>query len=266
LLPVVGPEQKYKVPKMKNILLKLVAIKKQFKTGQTIIKALDGVSFDIYSGEIISLLGVNGAGKTTLSSILATLHPATSGDILINGHVSIYKNLYGYRHMIGFCPQQINLDGDLTVQQNLIFAGRYMGMPESAIKVQLDFLLKKYGLERYKDSKPDILSGGYARRVLIARSLMHRPQLLILDEPTVGLDPHIRLQLWETIIELKNQGVTVVLTTHYLDEAEFLSDRIVVLDKGKVKLIDTPEGLKTAYQKSRLEDVFIQLIKEEVGN
>jgi len=251
---------------MKNILLKLIDIKKQFKTGSTVIKALDGVSFDIYSGEIISLLGVNGAGKTTLSSILATLHPVTSGDVLINGHVSIYKDLYSYRHLIGFCPQQINLDNNLTVKQNLVFAGRYMGMSETAINIQLDLLLEKYELEKYKDCKSDVLSGGYARRVLIARALMHSPQLLILDEPTVGLDPHIRRQLWETIIELKNQGVTIVLTTHYLDEAEFLSDRIVVLDKGKVRLIDTTEGLKTAYQKSRLEDVFIQLISEEVGS
>jgi len=249
---------------MKNILLRIIDLKKYFKVGKKVIKALDGVSLDIFSGEIISLLGVNGAGKTTLSSILATVHPATSGDVLINGQISIYKDLYGYRHMIGLCPQKVNLDGDLTVAQNLIFAGRYMGMPEAAIKHQFDFFLEKYGLNNYKDSKLDVLSGGYLRRVLIARSLMHRPQLLILDEPTVGLDPHIRRQLWETITDLKNQGVTVILTTHYLDEAEFLSDRICILDKGKVKLIDTPSGLKTAYQKSRLEDVFIQLVEEEV--
>ena len=99
------------------------------------------------------------------------------------------------------------------------------------------------------DSKPDELSGGYARRVLIARSFMHNPQLVILDEPTVGLDPHVRHQLWETILDLKRHGVTVVLTTHYLDEAEFLSDRIVVLDKGVVRLIDTPQGLKTTIPK-----------------
>jgi len=249
---------------MNQILLRINDLKKYFKTNTGVIKALDGVSLDIFPGEIISLLGVNGAGKTTLSSILATLHPPTSGDILMHGDISIYKDLYAYRYTIGFCPQKINLDGDLTVEQNLIFAGRFMRMSEDEIKKQLEFLLQKYQLQKYRLNKPDILSGGYARRLLIARALMHQPRLLILDEPTVGLDPHIRHQLWETIRELKKQGVTVVLTTHYLDEAEFLSDRIVVLDKGKVKLIDTPEGLKTAYQKSRLEDVFIQLVKEEV--
>lgn len=248
---------------MKNIFLHIIDVTKYFKINKKIIKALDGISFDIFSGEIISLLGVNGAGKTTLSSILATVHPATSGDILINKRQSIYKNLYNYRHMIGFCPQKVNLDNDLTVEQNLIFAGRYMGMPESAIMFQLDSLLEKYNLKNYKNSKPDILSGGYARRVLIVRSLMHKPQLLILDEPTVGLDPHIRHQLWETIIELKNQGITIILTTHYLDEAEFLSDRICILDKGKIKLVDTTANLKSTYQKSRLEDIFIQLVQEE---
>lgn len=113
------------------------------------------------------------------------------------------------------------------------------------------------------NSKPEVLSGGYKQRVVIARSLMHNPKLVILDEPTVGLDPHIRHQLWESIRELKNEGVTVILTTHYLDEAEILSDRICILDKGIIKLIDTPENLKSIHQQSKLEDVFIKLMHEE---
>lgn len=248
---------------MKQIFLHITNLKKYFKSNGTIIKALDGISFEIFTGEIISLLGVNGAGKTTLSSILATLHPATSGDILIYGKHSVHKDLYQYRQLVGYCPQKVNLDTNLTVRENLEFAGRYMGMAASTIKQQINYLLNKYELNKYKDSKPDILSGGYSRRALIARSLIHNPKLLILDEPTVGLDPHIRHQLWETIIMLKNQGVTVILTTHYLDEADVLSDRICILDKGKVKLIDTPARLKTEYQKSRLEDVFIQLTKKD---
>jgi ABC-2 type transport system ATP-binding protein len=246
---------------MESILLRLLDVKKYYKNGSYITKALDGVSLDIRKGEVIGLLGVNGAGKTTLSSILATLHPVTSGSIIYEGK-SIYENLNGYRCAIGFCPQQINLDNDLSVEQNLVFAGRYMGMSEAVICDKLNYCIKTYGLERYKDSSPEVLSGGYARRVLIARALMHDPRLVILDEPTVGLDPHVRHQLWELIRDLKNQGVTVILTTHYIDEAEFLSDRICVLEKGSVKLIDTPQGLMTAYQKSRLEDVFIQLIEE----
>ena len=246
---------------MESVLLRVIDVKKYYKNGVYVTKALDGVSLDIFKGEVIGLLGVNGAGKTTLSSILATLHPATSGSIMFE-EKSIYDNLNRYRCAIGFCPQQINLDNDLTVEQNLLFAGRYISVPESQIRDKLDYCIKTYGLERYKDCSPEVLSGGYARRVLIARALMHNPQLVILDEPTVGLDPHVRHQLWELIRDLKNQGVTVILTTHYIDEAEFLSDRICVLEKGRVKLIDTPQGLMTAYQKSRLEDVFIQLIEE----
>ncbi len=248
---------------MTNVLVHIIDLCKYFYSGKRCVKALDGVSLTIYKGEIIGLLGVNGAGKTTLSSILASLHPVTSGDVLIDGK-SIYQNMCDYRRLIGYCPQKINLDPDLTVEQNLRFAGRYMGMPENVIDQRLESFIKSYNLERYRDSKPDELSGGYARRVLIARALMHNPKLVILDEPTVGLDPHVRHQLWETILDLKRHGVTVILTTHYLDEAEFLSDRIVVLDKGVVRLVDTPQGLKTTYQKSRLEDVFIQLVQEDV--
>lgn len=247
---------------MNSVLLRIEQVKKYYRQGNTVIKALDGVSMDIYQGEIMGLLGVNGAGKTTLSSILATLHPATEGDVLIDG-TSIYTNLDLYRKKVGFCPQKINLDNDLTVEQNLLFAGIYMGIGRQEAQEKVAQFIQMYGLEKYRDSSPDILSGGYARRVLIARALMHNPKLVILDEPTVGLDPHVRHQLWETIRDLKNHGVTVILTTHYLDEAEFLSDRICVLDSGKVRLIDTPQGLKTAYDKSRLEDVFIQLINED---
>jgi ABC-2 type transport system ATP-binding protein len=247
---------------MQKILLKINDLKKYYKGNKQTIKALDGITFNIFEGEIIGLLGVNGAGKTTLSSILATLHPATSGEVLFNDK-SIYDNLNSYRKIIGFCPQKVNLDKDLTVEQNLIFAGRYMGVPDDEIKEQIEKFFTAFKLEKYRHECSDILSGGYARRVLIARALMHNPKLLILDEPTVGLDPHIRHQLWEAISALKNMGVTVILTTHYLDEAEFLSDRICVLDKGKIKLIDTPQDLRENYQQSSLEDIFMQLVHEE---
>jgi len=245
-----------------DLLIKVQNLKKYYKDKSKTIRALDDVSIDIFKGEIVGLLGVNGAGKTTLSSIISTLHPPTDGDIIFNDQ-SIYKNINEYRRNVGYCPQKPNLIGDLTVRQNLVFAGRYFDMPEEQIQSRLDELVKTYGLEKYLDSKPGILSGGYKHRVLLARSLMHKPKLLILDEPTVGLDPHIRHQLWESIRNLKKEGISVLLTTHYLDEAEILSDRICILDKGKIKLIDTPENLKTSYQKSKLEDVFLQLMHEE---
>jgi len=247
---------------MENILLKITHLKKYYQVGKQIIKALDDVSFDIHKGEIIGLLGVNGAGKTTLSSILATLHPPTEGDVHINGQ-SIYKDIYEYRKIIGFCPQKPNITKDLTVEQNLYFAGQYYGMEKSATKERMNELITRYNLQMYRKMEPDVLSGGYTRRLLLARSLMHKPKLLILDEPTVGLDPNIRRKIWDDIRGLKKLGVSVVLTTHYLDEAEILSDRIIVLDKGRITLIDTPEKLMKDFKKSRLEDVFVQLIEEE---
>ncbi|NBP02968.1 MAG: ABC transporter ATP-binding protein [Proteobacteria bacterium] len=242
-------------------LLQIKNITKTFNDGVQEIKALKGVSIDMYQGEVLSLLGVNGAGKTTLSAIISTLHPATSGDILHND-VSIYEDVLAYRRMIGFCPQKPNIDMMLTIEQNLEFAGRYFCMEPEAIKERTAYLLKRFGLDKYARSKAMILSGGYKQRFLIARTLMHSPQLVIFDEPTVGLDPQIRRDIWEVIKGLKKEGVTVLLTTHYLDEAEQLSDRVCLLDKGVIRLVDTPANLKAAHDQKNLEEVFIKLINE----
>ncbi|MBF0208116.1 MAG: ABC transporter ATP-binding protein [Oligoflexia bacterium] len=220
---------------------------------------LHNVSFDIFKGEIIGLLGVNGAGRTTLSSIIGTVKAATSGDILWNGR-SVYSQLIEYRRILGFCPQIPNLDLGITVQQSLLFAGRFFCLSERDVLQRRAELIKEFGLEKYVDALPSALSGGYKQRFLIARTLMHRPKLVILDEPTVGLDPHIRQHLWEVIRRLRDGGVTVLLTTHYLDEAEILSDRVCVLDAGKILVLDTPENLKRNYQKDKLEDVFLHLV------
>lgn len=238
-------------------------IKKSYRCSDGSIKnALNGVSLFINRGEVLSLLGVNGAGKTTLSSIVATLHPPTDGDVLFNGQ-SIYNNLIFYRSQIGFCPQRPNLDGTLTLEQNLRFAGRYYGMPETAITDRLNKLVEQFELFEHLGKKANELSGGYRQRFMIARSLMHNPKLVILDEPTVGLDPHIRRQLWSNIKSLKKDGVTVILTTHYLDEAEQLSDRVCIIEKGLIKLTDTPEKLLADFKKNNLEDVFLALMQED---
>ena len=183
-----------------------------------------------FQEKIFSLLGVNGAGKTTLSTIIATLHPATSGDIVFQGN-SIYKNLIEYRQNIGYCPQKPNLNNLLTLEENLTAAGRYFGIDSQDIKNRIKELADQFELHNYLKLKPEVLSGGYKQRFLIARSLIHNPKLIILDEPTVALDPHIRHQLWEYIKKLKQQGITILLTTHYLDEAQVLSDRVVFLTK-----------------------------------
>lgn len=246
---------------MTQTLLRIKNVKKYYQGKDQIIHALKDVSLDIYRGEIIGLLGVNGAGKTTLSSIIASLIPATEGELLFEG-ASIYDNLVNYRKALGFCPQKPNFDQGLTVAENLEFAGHYYGLSSSVIKQRLNHLLDQFELRKYANELPTILSGGYKQRLIIARALMHKPQLVILDEPTVGLDPHIRKNLWDIILGLKKDGVTVILTTHYLDEAEILSDRIVILDKGLIKLIDTPMNLKASFKKAKLEDVFLQLMEE----
>lgn len=243
---------------MSNALLEICNIKKSYKN----ISALKGVSFSLYPNEIVSLLGVNGAGKTTLSSIIATLHPPSGGNILFEEN-SIYNNISNYRQYIGYCPQKPNLNPLLTIRDNLIFAGKYYGMTLENINKRLAELHKRLGINQYLDFYSTELSGGWKQRYMIARTLIHSPRIVIFDEPTVALDPNIRHQLWHYIKHIRDEGVCVLLTTHYLDEAEKLSDRIVVLDKGLVKLIDTPKNMMTAFQKGRLEDVFLQLMEEQ---
>lgn len=247
---------------MSSPLLQIQDITKIYRSKTNPVTALDGVSMTIKKGEVFGLLGVNGAGKTTLSSILATLHPPTSGDVLFNG-VSIYKDLMTYRHALGFCPQTQNLDMFLTVEENLIFAGRYFLMPEEEIATRARSLMEQLELTRYASFNVNALSGGNKQRLLIARALMHKPRIVLLDEPTVGLDPDIRKKLWHIIRELKKDGITVVLTTHYLDEAEFLSDRICVLHHGKVILIESLAKLKAEHGENKLEDIFIKLVEDE---
>ena len=245
-----------------SMLLSLRGITKQYGEGATARMALKGVSLDIYKGEILSLLGVNGAGKTTLSSIIVTLIPATSGEILYQDK-SIYDDVIGYRRTIGFCPQKPNVNAELTIEQNLLFAGRFYGLSAQDTKVRVAQLMKRFELETYANSTINTLSGGYKQRFLIARALVHKPQMVVFDEPTVALDPHVRHDVWALLKELRDDGVTVILTTHYLDEAEALSDRVCILDEGVVRLVDTPANLMTKHGKNNLEDVFIKLINDK---
>jgi ABC-2 type transport system ATP-binding protein len=241
-----------------NTFLEIQNIRKYYGTKE----ALKGVSLNINKGEIIGLLGVNGAGKTTLSNILASLCPPSHGDILLNG-ISIYNDVIAYRRHIGYCPQISNLNPLLTLEENLLQAGRYYGIDELTLKQRFEALVEQFDLQEYIKCTADMLSGGYKQRFIIARSLMHNPSLVILDEPTVALDPHIRHQLWDLIKKLKTQGITVLLTTHYLDEAEHLSDRVCILDHGNVLVVDTPTNLKAKHGKARLEDVFLHLMLEK---
>jgi len=247
---------------MNNEILRINSIVKTYNNNERLVHALNDVSFSINKGEIFGLLGVNGAGKTTLSSILATLHPPTAGDVLYEG-VSIYNDINRYRQDLGFCPQYQNLDQFLTVEENLYFAGRYFLVPKDVLAERVAYLLEHFGLQKYAQFQINELSGGNKQRVLIARALIHNPKIIIFDEPTVGLDPDIRHALWGEIKTLKEMGITIILTTHYLDEAEHLSDRVCFLHRGKVILIDSVQNLKAQRNNASLEDIFIQLVHEQ---
>lgn len=247
---------------MDNLLLEAKHLSKTyFSQGKPIKIALQDVSVHLYKGEVFGLLGVNGAGKTTLSSILATLHPPSGGDVVWQGQ-SIYQNLLDYRKIVGFCPQNPNIEKNLTMEENLVFAGRCYGLSKNQAYSRKEALLEQFGLEAYARFKVDQLSGGYRQRFLIARSLMHEPQFVILDEPTVGLDPHVRRQLWEVIANLRSSRISVLLTTHYLDEAEMLSDRVCLIHEGRIRTVDTPENLKRYHQKNNLEEVFLKFVDD----
>ncbi|AIH04084.1 MAG: Sulfate-transporting ATPase [Thermodesulfobacterium sp. 37_54] len=205
------------------------------------VKAVDGVSFEIKSGEIFGLLGPNGAGKTTIVKILTTLTKPDAGRCFINGF-DVIKKAYEIKKFIGVVPQENNLDRDLTVYENMFIYGKLHKI--SQLKEKIKDLLENVGLWERKDALVSKLSGGMQRRLLLARALLSDPQVLFLDEPSIGLDPQIRRHLWEIIKRIKKQNKTVFLTTHYIEEAEALCDRVGILSKGRLIALGTPSALK----------------------
>jgi ABC-2 type transport system ATP-binding protein len=205
------------------------------------IKAVDGISFEIKQGEIFGLLGPNGAGKTTTVKILTTLTKPDAGKCFINGF-DVIKEPYEIKKFIGVVPQENNLDRDLTVYENLFIYGKLHKVKD--LKVKIKNLLEMMGLWERKDTLVSKLSGGMQRRLLLARALLSDPKVLFLDEPSIGLDPQIRRHLWEIIKKAKAEGKTIFLTTHYIEEAESLCDRVGILSKGKLIALGAPSELK----------------------
>lgn len=238
-------------------LLKIIAVCKQYDQKEVLKK----VTFTINKGEIVSLLGINGAGKSTLSNILCGFRKCSSGDILYQGN-SIYADINEYKKIVGYCPQRPNLNNYMTLGDNLYFSGEAFGLAKEKIKENIAYLSNMLAIKEYLASYDGVLSGGFRQRFMIARSLMHNPKFLILDEPTVGMDPDIRRNLWDVIKELKKEGMTILLTTHYLDEAETLSDRVCFLHNGSIELIDTPKNLLHTFKQKNLEDAFVEFLKE----
>lgn len=216
--------------------------------------AVDAINFDVAKGESFGLLGPNGAGKSTTMRIIAATSQRTSGTITILGR-DPEEHGPQIRAHLGVVPQQDNLDTELTVTENLFIYGRYFGLSKKFIRTKIEELLEFAQLEEKRDVKVDALSGGMKRRLTIARALISEPDILMLDEPTTGLDPQARHILWDRLFRLKELGVTLVITTHFMDEAEQLCDRLVVMDKGKIMAEGSPLELIKAYSTKEVLEV-----------
>jgi lipooligosaccharide transport system ATP-binding protein len=197
------------------------------------LRAVDGIDFDVHRGEAFGFLGPNGAGKSSTMRMIGCVSPITDGVLRVLGR-DPGRDGPQIRARLGVVPQLDTLDNELTVRENLIIYGRYFGLSRRAVRERADELLEFVQLSERADDRVEPLSGGMKRRLTIARSLVNDPELMLLDEPTTGLDPQARHAVWERLFRLKRQGVTLVLTTHYMDEAEQLCDRLVIMDRGKI--------------------------------
>lgn len=204
--------------------------------------AVDGIDIDVRSGETFAFLGANGAGKTSTMRMIATVSPVTAGSLRVLG-MDPDADGQTIRSRLGVVPQEDNLDLELTVHENLLVYGLYHGLPRRVIKDRIVDLLDFAQLTDKADSPVDALSGGMKRRLTIARALVNEPEMVLLDEPTTGLDPQARHVLWDRLHELRSRGVTLLLTTHYMDEAEQLADRLVVMDAGRIIALGSPSAL-----------------------
>ncbi len=208
--------------------------------------AVDGVSFTVESGEFFGLLGPNGAGKTSIIRMIYGFSPVTSGKMEVFGR-DIRTDWRAIRSRLGVCQQDNTLDPDLTVEQNLLIYARYFNIDRSLARTRAEQQLEFFALTNKRKAKVMELSGGLARRLQLARALIAEPELLILDEPTTGLDPQSRYQVWDRLVELKKRGLTMLLTTHYMNEAESLCDRLLIMDHGNIISEGRPRGLITEH-------------------
>jgi ABC-2 type transport system ATP-binding protein len=207
------------------------------------VRAVDGLDLVVRRGEIFGLLGPNGAGKTTTAGMLTTRVVPTSGTAIVGG-VDVVRHPAEAKRLIGVVSQTNTLDRSLSVWENLYFHGRFFGMDARTAKSESRRLLEQFRLAERADASVFALSGGMAQRLMVARAVMHHPSILFLDEPTAGLDPQSRIALWEILGELHVDGQTILLTTHYMEEADQLCDRVAIIDQGHVVALDTPAGLK----------------------
>jgi lipooligosaccharide transport system ATP-binding protein len=221
------------------------------------LRAVNGIDFSIKKNECFGFLGPNGAGKTTVMRIISCFMPPSSGTVAVFGK-DVVRHPSEIKACIGIMPQENNLDPDLNVTENLLVYARYFDVRKKDALRRANVLLKFVELQDKADSKIDQLSGGMKHRLLLARALVNDPEILILDEPTTGLDPHSRRAVWDKLNHLKARNTTLLLTTHYMEEAEKLCDRVAIMDSGRIVVIDTPANL-TARHGGDLEDVYLKL-------
>jgi ABC-2 type transport system ATP-binding protein len=236
--------------------LQIVDLVKRYPTGT---EALRGVSLEIEEGEFFGLLGPNGAGKSTLIHCTTGLAQPTSGSIRVYGHDAV-DHYEQARLAVGLAPQEPNVDYFLTCEETLDYHAGYFGMPKKERRERARELLDAFSLTEKKDDRTRTLSGGMKRRLILARALMHRPRLLILDEPTAGVDVELRLELWQYVQRINSEGTTILLTTHYLEEAEQLCDRIAFINDGQIVAKGTSADLASEYGVTSLEDAYLELV------
>jgi lipooligosaccharide transport system ATP-binding protein len=217
--------------------------------------AVDGIDFDVRERECFGFLGPNGAGKTTTMKMIYGLATVEEGSLTVLG-MDAASERRRIKARIGVVPQEANLDWELSARENLAVQARYHGVHADG---RIDDLLRSALLSERADSKPRELSGGMQRRLLIARALVNEPDLIVLDEPTTGLDPQARLAVWDTLERLKRGGVTLILTTHYMEEAERICDRLAIMDDGRIVAEGTPAELRERYERESLEGVFLDI-------
>ena len=234
----------------REVLIKATGLRKSYED----FVAVNGIDFEVFKGESFGFLGPNGAGKSTTMRIIAATLTRSGGELTILGK-DPQSNGPEIKAHLGVVPQADNLDNALTVEENLYVYGRYFGLPKNFIREKIEELLDFAQLMDKRSVKVEALSGGMKRRLTIARALVSEPEILMLDEPTTGLDPQARHILWDRLFRLKEQGVTLLITTHYMDEAEQLCDRIMVMDKGSIMAEDSPAGLIKQYSTREVLEV-----------
>lgn len=242
---------------------KVIEVKKMVKRFGSFV-ANDNLTFDVFEGEVFGFLGANGAGKTTAIKILCGLSSPTSGQISVAGF-NVYKQTEQIKSNIGYMSQKFSLYEDLTIKENFRFYGGIYGMRKKDIREKTDYFLEKLGMQDSAKSEIRSLPLGWKQKLAFSIAVMHDPRIVFLDEPTSGVDPVTRRQFWELIYETANRGITVFLTTHYMDEAEYCQ-RISIMVDGRIEALDTPGSLREKFNAEDIEEIFIRLARKSANN